>query len=173
MEAQRLDRLTRALTVFSLANRRVLLWRSAAAIVTVASPVLAQHATAGHKKHKKHKKRKKLRCPAERRCAGGVCCAPSELCSGAACVIGQGICATGADSCEAGFPILCAENCLCLTTKEGDTRCAQGQISIGGCGSCTTSADCLKYGAAAFCGAAGPGCGCQAGEGVCGLPCFG
>jgi hypothetical protein len=126
---------------------------------------------AAKKKRKHQRKHKKRRCPQSRRCGKTLCCPPGEICAGAVCVIGQGACATGADSCEAGFFVLCAENCLCLTTTEGDTRCAQVGIS-GGCGSCTSSADCAKYGAGTFCAAAGPGCGCQAGEGFCAWPCF-
>lgn len=180
MDTERFDDLVRSLTAFPsrhpFMSRRALFWRCSAAFVFATSTNFPMLARAGRKKHKKHKKRKKHKkhpCPESRRCAGNVCCLPGHICAGAACLIGQGACATGSDSCAAGIPILCAENCLCTTSTEGGTRCTQGGIDTG-CGSCTSSAECVtKYGAASFCSVAGPGCGCQAGEGVCGFACFG
>jgi hypothetical protein len=165
MDVTLFDRLTRGL-VAAPSRRRVLFGLGALAV-----PGLTD-AREKRKKHKTHKKDKKRRCPQSRRCGKSVCCPSGEICAGAACVIGQGACATGSDSCASGFAVLCAENCLCVSSTEGATRCSQGGFGLP-CGSCTSSADCAKYGALAFCAAAGPGCGCQEGQGVCVFACFG
>jgi hypothetical protein len=119
------------------------------------------------------KKRRKKRCPKRRRCGKKRCCKRGQVCSGGACKTedpGQGTCPAGANSCLGGIPIPCnGGNCLCVSSTEGDTRCAQAGIPST-CGACTSNADCTALGPGAFCFVA-TGCGCAEGEGQCTLPC--
>jgi hypothetical protein len=172
---------TGLLRAFSkIGSRRAVLTRMSAAGLVALVASLPSSAGFGHAANElatDGKKRKKKRCKKKRRCGKKRCCKRGRVCVGGACTKkedpGQGTCPAGADSCLAGLPILCnGDSCLCVSSTEGDTRCAQAGLA-GKCGACTSSADCAALGADAFCFVAGPGCGCVAGEGQCTLPCAG
>ena len=96
-----------------------------------------------------------------RRCRHGKCRAG-----------GLGTCPAGLDFCAGTFTGSCNHNpgCNCFTTTAGETRCGDGRP--GGCGACSTDADCAEFGAHAFCAQdTGEGCGCATGEGFCVFAC--
>jgi hypothetical protein len=81
-------------------------------------------------------------------------CGPGMRCVRRQCVVGQGTCPNGADTCAAGAEyVACApqqqeveENCQCLTSTEGQTRCADS-LAIdekANCGQCASSDQCKK-----------------------------
>jgi hypothetical protein len=162
MDDRRFDALTRALRMRPTRRTAIASGLSALASIGLAS---GHQATAA-------KRRKKRKCPKGRRCGKKRCCGKGQICAAGKCITGQGSCPAGTDSCVAGIPVLCSDNCLCLTSMEGATRCGQAGVS-GPCGGCASSSDCAAFGAGAFCAAAGTGCGCQAGEGMCVAPCLG
>ena len=135
MDADRFDTLSRALS--GGASRRRMLHALATVAAGGSLARLGQSETEA---------RRRRRCrPA---CGNGMRCA------GRQCVVGQGTCPSGADTCAAGSEyVACAlqaqaveENCQCLTSTEGQTRCADS-VAIDekvNCGQCGSSDQCKK-----------------------------
>ena len=135
MDADRFDTLSRALS--GGASRRRML-RALATVAAGGSLALLGHSET----EARRRKRCRPRCGAGMRCVGRQC------------VVGQGTCPSGADTCAAGSEyVACAlqeqeveENCQCLTSTEGQTRCADS-VAIdenANCGQCASSDECKK-----------------------------
>lgn len=193
MNANRFDRLTRALVVHA-SRRRVLSSLSGTLAAVLAAHLRGEEAAAkcvhlGGKCDKKNRKKdkccgggkckgKECKCTNGRVRCGKTCCASGQICGDGECLTGQGNCLSGADSCfGVSFACNVSATCVCFQSTEGETRCGQPKFPETDCGNCTSSAQCaadFPDTPGIFCAfdTIGPtGCGCKAGQGACVAPC--
>jgi hypothetical protein len=90
------------------------------------------------------------------------------------CIRWDGICRVDVDLCGGRFEGQCHPSsiyCQCFTSMEGKAYC--GRFGNGAaCGGCTTSGDCIAFGAGAFCvDPQSTDLGCCNGRGICAVPC--
>ena len=179
MDARRFDALL--LSLFGSPSRRDAL-RLLAGAALGGGFVLLAGSRAETRRRRRRRKRKKRGGP---RCSPA--CGAGMRCAAGTCVVGQGTCPEGAGNCAAGSEFVpCAlqpqqveENCLCRTSTEGQTRCAdQGAIDERVvCGQCGSSAECARLYPAipgVFCllVTGEPGACCAPGtRGMCQAPC--
>jgi hypothetical protein len=106
-----------------------------------------------------------------------VCCTDGQCSSGKRCLHGQcvtwqGTCPAGADFCIAAHFCPGTDNCLCVQSTEGETRCGSGVGIKPPCEVCDTTADCEAQFPdipGVFCVETGNGPNCC--EGACVRPC--
>ena len=176
MDAARFDALLRSLAM-AASRRKLVSGVVGGLLVVLAAPLTGQEALAACKGRcgqckrcrngRCRPKQNQTPCGADdsRQCCEGRCCERGDICVRDECVTGQGTCDDGADTClgdNAGCNGVIDDECTCVQTASGATRCAKNS-RIGDCGECDSDEFCHQtYGRTTFCADIGHGtCGCD------------